>query len=142
MLVKVKRLSDNAVIPSFAHEGDAGADLYATEQVFIHPGDWACIPTGLSFEIPNGYEMQIRPRSGLAAKCGVTVLNAPGTIDTGYRGEVKVILINHSRKTFTVNPGDRIAQAVVKRVEEITFGEVFNLPKSDRGNGGFGSTGV
>lgn len=131
-------------LPVYKTEGSAGADITAllSEPVVIKPFKRAIIPTGLSFSIPKGYEVQIRPRSGLAAKNGVTVLNTPGTIDSDYRGEIKVILINLGDENFTVNNGDRIAQMVVQKVEQASFEIVDNLDETERGSGGFGSTGV
>jgi len=120
----------------------SGVDLRAAEEKVIEPGDWALIGTGLYLEIPFGYEAQVRPRSGLALKHGVTVLNAPGTIDADYRGEVGVILINLGSKPFEVKVGDRIAQLVISAVCRACFEEVKNLSETDRGAGGFGSTGL
>lgn len=141
--VKVRTLRADARIPSQQHAGDAGFDLHAAgEDVTLQPGDRAKIPTGLALEIPRGYEIQVRPRSGLAIKSGITCLNSPGTIDAGYRGEVCVILYNASREPFTVRSGDRVAQAVLARVESILFVESDELEESTRGAGGFGSTGV
>ncbi|RMH55747.1 MAG: dUTP diphosphatase [Candidatus Hydrogenedentota bacterium] len=141
--VRVKRLYPEARIPEPAHFGDSGVDLRSCiEDISLPPGQRAIIPTGLAFEIPVGYEIQIRPRSGLAAKKGLTCLNAPGTIDSGYRGEVKVILYNSSRENVLIRKGDRIAQAVLARVERIEWEETDALTESSRGTGGFGSTGV
>lgn len=133
-----------AVVPEYKTKGAAGADICAllSEPVTIPQGKSAMIPTGLFFEIPEGYEVQIRPRSGLAAKNGVTVLNTPGTIDSDYRGEIKVILINLGDKDFVINSGDRIAQMVVAPVTQATFTITDKLSETDRGAGGFGSTGV
>lgn len=135
---------DGAIVPSYKTQGAAGADISAflSSPVLIKKGEVALIPTGLFFEIPEGYEIQVRPRSGLAAKNGVTVLNTPGTIDSDYRGEVKVILINLGLSDFTVNNGDRIAQIVVAPVTQGDFQKVEKLSETDRGEGGFGSTGV
>ena len=135
--------SEGAVIPQYKTNGAAGADICAllSESVVIKKGERAMIPTGLFFSIPEGYEIQVRPRSGLAAKNGVTVLNTPGTIDSDYRGEVKVILINLSSEDFTVNNGDRIAQIVVAPVTIGEFEQVSELDETERGTGGFGSTG-
>jgi dUTP pyrophosphatase len=139
--VRVKRLRD-VPLPSAAHLGDAGVDLRAAgDAVVIPPLGRALVPTGLSFEIPLGYEIQIRPRSGLAARIGLTVLNAPGTIDAGYRGEVSIVLFNASDQPVTIAPGDRIAQAVLGKVERIAWEEAEELEESTRGAGGFGSTG-
>ncbi len=131
-----------ARIPTKAHPSDSGYDLASCEHVKILSGQWAVVNTGLKFEIPEGYEIQIRPRSGLAAKKGVTVLNTPGTIDTNYRGLIKVILINHGEFPFDVVPGDRIAQAVLSPVLNTELIEIHEEPSdTDRGSGGFGSTG-
>jgi dUTP pyrophosphatase len=135
---------EGAIIPEYKTFGAAGADVCAflSEPVVIKSGEFAMIPTGLSFAIPEGYEIQVRPRSGLAAKNGVTVLNTPGTIDSDYRGEVKVILINHGKDAFTVNNGDRIAQLIVAPVTQGIFEKTDELDSTERGEGGFGSTGV
>lgn len=135
--------SEGAVIPQYKTSGAAGADICAllSESVVIKKGCRAMIPTGLYFSIPEGYEIQVRPRSGLAAKNGVTVLNTPGTIDSDYRGEVKVILVNLGDEDFTVNNGDRIAQIVVAPVTIGVFEQVSSLDETERGAGGFGSTG-
>jgi dUTP pyrophosphatase len=135
---------EGAIIPEYKTSGAAGSDVCAflSEPVAIKSGEFAMIPTGLSFAIPEGYEIQVRPRSGLAAKNGVTVLNTPGTIDSDYRGEVKVILINHGKDAFTVNNGDRIAQLIVAPVTQGIFEKTDELDSTERGEGGFGSTGV
>lgn len=135
--------SKGAVIPEYKTAGAAGADLYALVEspVTIPAGKFAMIPTGLFFEIPEGYEIQIRPRSGLAAKNGVTVLNTPGTIDSDYRGEIKIILVNLSDKDFVVNNGERVAQMVIAPVTQVSFTIVDQLSDTERGTGGFGSTG-
>lgn len=132
--------------PVYAHKGDSGFDFRAnlSEEINLKSGEWKAIPTGLYFEIPSGYELQVRPRSGLAFKNGVTVLNTPGTVDSGYRGEIQVILINHSKETFTIQNGDRIAQGVISPVltSEITkLNKVTSLSETERGEGKFGSTG-
>lgn len=128
-------------LPSYGSETAAGMDLVASEDAVLLPGEWTAVGTGLHFEIPRGYEGQVRPRSGLALKYGVTVLNAPGTIDADYRGEVRVILINHGRDPFTVNRGDRIAQLVVAPMVSMDVIETDRLAETSRGHGGFGSTG-
>src|SRR5450756_114880 len=129
-------------MPCYAHPGDAGADLYARQDVALAPGQRALVPTGVAIALPAGYAAFVHPRSGLAAKHGVTVVNAPGTIDAGYRGEIKVILLNtDAARPVSLRRGDRIAQLVVQRVENVTFREVPALPGSARGEGGFGSTG-
>ena len=142
MTLTVKKLSPNAILPSYAHPGDAGMDLCACEGVAIASGAFAVVKTGIALELPAGTEGQVRPRSGLAAKHGVTVLNAPGTIDEGYRGEVGVILINHGKETFHVEPGMRIAQLVIAPVSRATVREETALSDTARGQGGFGSTGT
>ncbi len=141
MQVKVLKLKKNAILPRYAHPGDAGADVFAAGHVVIEPGATALVPTGIAIELPHGYEAQVRPRSGLALKHSVSVLNTPGTIDAGYRGEVGVIMINHGREPFEINPGDRIAQMVIKPVLEIEMVEAETLSDTSRGAGGFGSTG-
>lgn len=137
-------VADGAVLPDYKTSGASGADVCAflDEPVTIAPSQRAMIPTGLSFAIPAGYEIQVRPRSGLAAKNGITCLNTPGTIDSDYRGEVKVILINLGQEPFTVRNGDRIAQLVVAPVTRGAFRPVAALDETARGDGGFGSTGV
>jgi len=145
MQVKIKRIHGNKnPIPKYQTEGSAGFDLTACidNNRIICAGDTEIIPTGFIFEIPNGYEMQIRPRSGLAAKFGITVLNSPGTIDSDYRGEVKVILTNLSNCYFEIKNGDRIAQGVICPVIQAELIEVDELTKTEREQGGFGSTGV
>jgi dUTP pyrophosphatase len=145
--VKIRRLkhADGLPLPAYQTAGAAGFDLLAAvpleEPVTLAQGDRALIPTGLTFELPPGSEAQVRPRSGLAAKFGVTVLNSPGTIDADYRGEVAVILINLGKETFTIRRGDRIAQMIVAPVTRVHLHETFKLSKTERGAGGFGSTG-
>jgi dUTP pyrophosphatase len=138
----VKRLSAHAVLPAYAHQGDAGLDLYAAAAVSIDPGESKLVGTGISIELPPGTEAQVRPRSGLALKHGITVLNTPGTIDRGYRGEVGVILINHGRVRFDVAPGMKIAQMVIAPFVSAIVEEADELSATARGHGGFGSTGV
>jgi dUTP pyrophosphatase len=131
--------------PSYANEGDSGFDLRANENGVLDPMGRVLVPTGLFFELPKGYELQIRPRSGLAYKHGVTVLNSPGTVDNGYRGEIKVLLVNLSKKRFSWNKGERIAQGVVSHRIGADYGELLevkNLDSTERGEGGFGSTGI
>lgn len=140
--IKFVKLREGAHIPQKAHEDDAGFDLYASEDFTLKAHGYGCVPTALSVEIPEGYEAQVRPRSGLAAKYGVTVLNAPGTIDAGYRGEVKVILINHGETDFEISAGMRIAQMVISPVYPAEFVEAVSLEESARGEGGFGSSGT
>lgn len=141
LVVKVKFLNAEAQAPQYAKPGDAGADLRAVEQVSIFPGDSVMVKTGIAIELPIGYEAQVRPRSGLAYKKQITVLNTPGTVDEGYRGEVGVILINHGKTTFLVEKGDKIAQLVIKPVKQADFQIVDELSDTSRGEGGFGSTG-
>lgn len=128
--------------PLQATAGAAGHDIHAAEDATLEPGSFRAIATGYAIAIPDGYEGQVRPRSGLAARHGVTVLNAPGTIDADYRGEVKVILINHGREPFTLKRNDRIAQLVIAPVTNSVFEPVARLPETGRGTGGFGSTGM
>ncbi|MDR1932579.1 MAG: dUTP diphosphatase [Spirochaetales bacterium] len=128
-------------LPLYASQAAAGADLKAASALTIPPGEYALIPTGVRLAIPEGMEGQVRPRSGLALKYGVTVLNAPGTIDADYRGEIKVMLINHGKAPFSVSPGDRIAQIVFAPVYRAEIFHAEELPDSQRGTGGFGSTG-
>lgn len=143
--VAIKRLSHGEGLPLPAYQTDqaAGMDLCAAieEPLHLNPGAHALVPTGLAMALPDGFEAQVRPRSGLAAKYRVTVLNTPGTIDADYRGEVKVILINHGDAVFEINRGDRIAQMVIAPVTRATVSEVETLPETVRGAGGFGSTG-
>jgi dUTP pyrophosphatase len=139
--LKVRRLSAGAVLPAYAHPGDAGLDLYAAVSASLDPGESKLIATGISIELPPNTEGNVRPRSGLALKHGVTVLNSPGTIDAGYRGEVGVILINHGRARFDVQPGMKIAQLVVAPCLSVDVQETSDLAGSSRGQGGFGSTG-
>lgn len=130
-------------LPGYAHPGDAGADLVSAEHVVLEPGERALVGTGVSIALPDGHAAFVVPRSGLAAKHGITVVNSPGTVDAGYRGEIKVTLLNTDRHaSFTVEPGDRIAQLIVMPVSRANFIPVERLPGSARGAGGFGSTGV
>lgn len=141
--IKITRLSENAIIPAYAYSGDAGMDLRAAAHVALAPFERALIPTGLAIAIPDGYAGFVQPRSGLAIKQGVTVLNTPGLIDSQYRGELKVALINlDSSKVFEVNPGDRIAQLVIQKVENVEWRAVDSLDETDRGQCGFGSSGI
>jgi dUTP pyrophosphatase len=141
--LRIQRLRSSATLPVRATEGAAGLDLHADldAEVVLSPGARVLVPTGLAIALPTGHEGQVRPRSGLAAKFGVTVLNAPGTIDEDYRGEVKVILIHHGTEPFTIRHGERIAQLVVAKVERVAIEEVTSLSATERGAGGFGSTG-
>lgn len=142
MQMRVKRLSPDAILPKYAHQGDAGLDLYAARDLVIPPSEVRVVPTGIAVELPLGTEAGIRPRSGLAREWTVTVLNSPGTIDEGYRGEIGVVLINHGSKTFHVKRGARVGQLVIQRRLEVEVLEVDRLSETDRGDGGFGSTGV
>lgn len=140
--IQVRRLDPDVPLPSYAHPGDAGADLVTTVDVELAAGERAVVPTGLAIALPDGYAAFVHPRSGLAARCGVSIVNTPGTVDAGYRGEVKVVLVNlDPREPVTLRRGDRIAQLVVQRVERARFLEVDRLPGSARGEGGYGSTG-
>lgn len=142
MTVRFSLLDSSAKLPTYAHPGDAGMDVCSIEDVVIAPGARALIKTGFAMELPDGFEAQVRPRSGLAIKSGITVLNTPGTIDSGYRGEVGVILINLSDVPFHVEKGMKIAQMVIAKFERAEIEVVGELSSSERGAGGFGSTGV
>lgn len=140
--VTIQKISPEAKVPAYAHEGDAGVDLYSVVDKVLQPGERALIPTGLKMAIPHGYEGQVRPKSGLALKHGLTVLNTPGTVDAPYRGEVGVILINLDPKNpYEVKKGEKVAQMVFNRVEYARFTEAQELEETTRGAGGFGSTG-
>jgi dUTP pyrophosphatase len=140
--VLLTRLDPDVPLPEYAKPGDAGADLVTTTDVTLQPGERALVGTGIAVALPAGYAGFVHPRSGLAAKTGLSVVNAPGTVDSGYRGEIKVCLINHDRvKPVSLRRGDRIAQLVVQKVEHAVFTEVAELPESQRGDGGHGSTG-
>jgi dUTP pyrophosphatase len=139
--VLIRRLDPDLPMPSYAHPGDAGADLVSADEVSLAPGARALVGTGVAIALPLGYAAFVHPRSGLAAKLGVTTLNAPGTVDAGYRGEIRVNLVNHGTEPVVVRRGDRIAQLVVQRVEHAVFTVVETLPGSVRGTGGHGSTG-
>jgi len=139
----VTRLRPAAALPSRAHEGDAGLDLTTCERVELRPGERAVVPTGVAIALPEGFAGFVQPRSGLAARHGVTIVNTPGLIDSGYRGELRVVLLNTDReRTFVAEPGDRIAQLVVLAVPDVQLIEVEELPASVRGAAGFGSTGA
>jgi len=142
--IPLRRLDPDLVMPAYATEGDAGADLVASQAITLPPGGGrALVPTGAAIAIPDGYAGFVQPRSGLAMRHGVTCLNSPGLIDSGYRGELKVLLVNTDpTEPFEIERGDRIAQLVIQRVEHASFVEVDELPDSVRGEGGFGSTGV
>ena len=142
MTVKFRKTDPSATLPSYAHPGDAGMDLCSVEELVIPRGERRLVRTGLAMRLPPGYEAQVRPRSGLALKHGVTVLNSPGTIDEGYRGEIGVILVNLGDEPFGVCKGDRIAQMVVAPCARAEIALVSELDSTERGAGGFGSTGV
>jgi dUTP pyrophosphatase len=140
--ILVRRTDPELPLPSYSHPGDAGADLVTAVDVEIVPGERAVVPTGIAIALPEGYAAFVHPRSGLAARYGVSIVNTPGTVDAGYRGEILVILVNHDlREPVRFARGDRIAQLVVQRVEHAVFTEVGELPESARGSGGHGSTG-
>ncbi len=140
--VPVLIVCSDEMLPVYAQPGDAGADLRAAESSVLHAGHRALIPTGISIALPDGYVGLVHPRSGLALKHGITVLNAPGTVDAGYRGEIKVTLINTSDSDFEIKVGDRIAQLLIQQVAKALFTRVEQLPESHRGGSGFGSSGV
>ncbi len=142
MTLRFRRIHPDAALPSYAHEGDAGMDVRSVEELELAPGARALVHTGLVMMLPPGWEAQVRPRSGLALKHGVTVLNTPGTIDAGYRGEVGVILVNFGDRPFKVSKGDKVAQVVVAPVTRAEIVETSELDETERGAGGFGSTGV
>jgi len=140
--VLVSTTEPDVPLPSYSHAGDAGADITTRVDVVLAPGERATVPTGLKIALPAGYVALVHPRSGLASRTGLTIVNAPGTVDAGYRGEISVALLNtDSAQEIRLAKGDRIAQLVIQRVEEARFVEVENLPGSHRGEGGFGSTG-
>jgi dUTP diphosphatase len=140
-MVKLKKLYSDAIIPTYAKKGDAGADLYSYQDAYLMPGAWGLISTGISIAMPPSWVGLIHPRSGLSAKKGVTVLNAPGTVDSGYRGEIKVNLINLGVEPLSISKGDRIAQIMFQVFEQADFLEVDELDTTERGDGGHGSTG-
>lgn len=140
--VLIKRLDPDVPLPHYAKGGDAGADIVSAVDITLAPGERALVPTGISIALPDGYVALVHPRSGLAIKHGVTMVNAPGTVDAGFRGELKLIMINHDRsESVSFKRGDRIAQLVIQQVERAEFIEVQELPGSGRGTDGFGSTG-
>jgi dUTP pyrophosphatase len=142
MIVQIQRLDKGLPLPEYAKAGDAGMDVFSAIDCVLTPGERAVIPTGIAIALPEGYVCLAHPRSGLAAKNGISIVNAPGTIDSGYRGEIKIILINTDRtESFEIKRGDRIAQLVFQKFESARFYEVETLPESQRGAGGFGSTG-
>jgi dUTP pyrophosphatase len=142
LAVKIKRIDKGLPLPAYAHTGDAGCDLYSRDEIILKPGERTLIGTGIAIALPIGHAAFIQPRSGLAAKYGITIVNTPGLIDCQYRGEIKVILLNTDKESFTVKRGDKIAQMVIQKVEEATFIEAEELEETERGDGGFGSTGV
>jgi dUTP pyrophosphatase len=144
MKIKVKKLIENAILPNIATAGDAGADLYCSSvnSIMLLSGERKLVPTGIAIEIPYGYVGLVHPRSGLANKYGVSIVNTPGTIDAGYRGELLINLINHGSSLYIISPGSRIAQLVIQKVEKPIYEFVEELSDSDRGVGGWGSTGV
>lgn len=142
MAVLIQQLDSGLPLPAYAHPGDAGADLMTSVDVELAPGERAMVPTGVAIALPDGYAAFVHPRSGLAARFGIGIVNAPGTVDAGYRGEIKVLLVNHDAAApVRLSRGDRIAQLVVQRVEQALFHRVDVLPDSARGAGGHGSTG-
>ena len=142
MEIKVKKLHSNARLPEFAKPGDAGADLYAIKSYTIYQGQPKLIQTGISIEIPEGYEGQIRSKSGIALKAGVFVINSPGTIDSGYRGEIGIILLNTDNQHFRITEGMKVAQLVINKIPEVSYVEAKELIETVRSDGGFGSTGA
>ena len=142
LVIAVQQLDPDLPLPAYAHPGDAGADLLTTVHVELAPGERALVPTGIAIALPDGFVALVHPRSGLAARHGLSIVNTPGTVDSGYRGEIKVLLINHDPiETIVLQRGDRIAQLVVQRFERAEFRAVDTLPESVRGTGGYGSTG-
>lgn len=142
MKLLIEKINKNAVVPNYAHQGDAGMDLYSVEDVILGPGEYKMIATGIRMQLPIGTEAQIRPRSGLAAKNGISLVNSPGTIDEGYRGELKIIFINHGKENFHIEIGSKIAQMVIAPVLRVDIQEVLSVDEdTSRGSGGFGSTG-
>lgn len=140
--VTVTRLDPGVPLPMYAHPGDAGADLVTTVDVDLAPGERVLVPTGIAVALPDGLAAFVHPRSGLALRHGLSIVNTPGTIDAGYRGEIKVLLVNHDpRESVRLTRGDRVAQLVIQRVERVAFTESESLPDSVRGSGGYGSTG-
>lgn len=139
--LKVEKISPKAIIPNYANKGDAGLDLYSINELILLPGERGLVHTGIKIELPESTEAQIRPRSGLALKHGITLVNAPGTIDEGYRGEIGVIIINHGQEVFKVEMGMKIAQMVIKPVWRVQVQEVESLSEAQRGDRGFGSSG-
>lgn len=141
MEVRIKRTDKELPLPQYKHDGDAGMDVCSAETYTLQPGERKLFKTGIHMAIPKGYELQVRPRSGLAYKHGISIVNTPGTVDAGYRGDIGVILINHGKEVFEVKRGERIAQFVFNKFETAQFIEVEDLDETTRGEGGFGSTG-
>lgn len=142
MKLLVEKIDEKAIIPFKAHDGDAGMDLFSVEEITLEPMERKLIHTGIKIQLPKNTEAQIRPRSGLALKHGITVLNTPGTIDEGYRGEIGIILINFSKEEFKIEKGMKIAQMVIKPILDLEVEEVYELTETSRGQGGFGSSGL
>jgi len=140
--LKIRKISEDAVIPQYAHKGDAGMDLYSIEEKTVDPGETVLIRTGIQIELPENTEAQIRPRSGLALKHSITVLNSPGTIDEGYRGEIQIILINHGKESFKIEKHMRIAQMVINQFVHAQITEAEELSTTERAENGFGSSGL
>ncbi|MFN8577536.1 MAG: dUTP diphosphatase [Candidatus Sericytochromatia bacterium] len=142
MKLKVKRISEDAILPKYIHSTDSGMDVFSIEDITIKPSETSLVKTGLKIELPPNTEAQIRPKSGIALKNSVTVLNTPGTIDEGYTGEICIILINHGKEDYKINKGEKIAQMVIQPVIRVEVEEVEDINTSSRGEGGFGSTGL
>lgn len=142
MKLKIQREDKEVKLPSYAHPGDAGMDLYSAESCVLKPGERKIVSTGVKIAVPHGYEAQVRPKSGLAAKNGISIVNSPGTIDSGYRGIVGIILINHGNEELKIEKNMKIAQMVINKVELVDVEEVTELDDTARGKGGFGSTGT
>lgn len=142
MDVKIKKIKENAIVPSYVHDGDSGVDLFSTEDYELMPGERVLVSTGLKMSIPIGYEAQIRPKSGLALNHGISIVNTPGTIDSSYRGEIGIIVINLGKTNYKIEEGKKIAQMVINKVENAKFVVVDELENTHRGDGGFGSTGL
>lgn len=141
MKMKIKKLNSEAIIPQYQSQGAAGFDFHALNELVLQPGERGIIETGLAVALDIGYELQVRPRSGLAFKHGISIVNTPGTVDSDYRGEVKIVLINHGSEEFAVKKGERVAQGVIKEVVQAQIVEVDELDSTQRGEAGFGSTG-
>ena len=140
--IKINKIKENAILPHYVHDGDAGVDLYSIEDYVLKPGQRVLVSTGIKMAIPKGYEGQIRSKSGLALNHGISICNSPATIDSGYRGEIGVIAINHSNEEFKIKKGTKIAQMVFNKIEKAEFEEVKDLDTTKRGQNGFGSTGL